>query len=182
MDVGRVETERLVGRRPLARDADELHPVLADPRVAAWVSPGQGGWSLQQVRTLLVRDMDHWKRERFGPWLVRDRATRRVVGRIGLKRCVVGGADEVEVAWLVDADRWGEGLATEMARTALEVGLVDLALPSVVAFTLPDNGASRAVMDHLGMAFEREVEHAGLPHVLYRITLDRWKASPRPAR
>ncbi len=34
--------------------------------------------------------------------------------------------------------------------------------------TLPDNLASRRVMGKAGFAYEREIEHAGLPHVLYR--------------
>jgi RimJ/RimL family protein N-acetyltransferase len=166
----RVETERLVGCRPLARDADELHPVCADERVAEWLWPGElgGPRSLQQVRTMLVHDMAHWKRHGFGPWVVRDRETNEVLGRVGLERTTVDGADEVEVAWFLSADHWGRGLATEMAREAVAAGLGPLGLESVVAFTLPHNTGSRRVMEHLGMTFERDVEHAGLPHVLYR--------------
>jgi RimJ/RimL family protein N-acetyltransferase len=175
MELDRVETERLVASRPLARDAEELHPVLADPRVADWLWPGDlgGPRTLAQVRSMLVRDMDHWKRHRFGPWLVRDRATREVVGRAGLSRTELDGDDEVEVAWLVAADHWGRGVATEMARVALDAAFGTLELPSVVAFTLPHNAASRAVMERIGMTFERDIVHAGLPHVLYRAQLVR---------
>ena len=170
MDLGRIETERLVGCRPLARDADELYEVLADPRVTEWLWPGENEktWTPGRVRSLLVHDMDHWKRHRFGPWVARDRATGAMVGRIGLERTKVGGAEEVELAWVVAADRWGQGLATEMARAAIDAGLGPLGLPSVVAFTLPGNAASRRVMDRIGMTYERDVVHAGLPHVLYR--------------
>jgi [ribosomal protein S5]-alanine N-acetyltransferase len=38
-----------------------------------------------------------------------------------------------------------------------------------VAFTLPDNVASRRVMEKVGFRYEREVEHVDLPHVLYRL-------------
>ena len=170
MDLDRVETERLVCRRPLARDAEELYPVLADPRVADRLWPGSlgGPRTLSQVRTMLVHDMDHWKRHRYGPWLVRDRATREMLGRVGLERTHVGGEDEVEVAWLIAADHWGKGLATEAARAALDAAFGPLELTSVVAFTVHDNAGSRAVMDRLGMVYERDIEHAGLPHVLYR--------------
>ena len=64
--------------------------MLADPRVADWLWPGDlgGPRTLAQMRTMLVHDMDHWKRHRFGPWLVRDRATRRGrgAGRAGADR------------------------------------------------------------------------------------------------
>src|SRR3954453_17320213 len=78
MTIERVETERLTGTRPLLRDADELHPLLADERLAGWLWPGAlgGPRTLAQVRALLVHDNEHWKRHRFGPWIVRDRSTR----------------------------------------------------------------------------------------------------------
>src|SRR4051794_390060 len=169
MGMEAVRTARLTGTRPVFRDADELHPVLADERVAAWLSPGQGGWTLSQVRALLVKDVDHWKRHGWGPWVVRDAGTRQALGRVGLEHTTVAGAEEVEVAWFIAADRWGEGLATEMAAEAVRAAFDDLGLPDVVSFTLPHNAASRAVMERLGFAYERDIQHAGMPHVLYRL-------------
>jgi RimJ/RimL family protein N-acetyltransferase len=52
----------------------------------------------------------------------------------------------------------------------LEIAFDRLALAGVVAHTLPANHASLAVMARLGMAYEREIEHAGAPHALYRVT------------
>ncbi len=43
------------------------------------------------------------------------------------------------------------------------------ALSEVVSYTLPHNAASRRVMEKLGFSYEREIVHADLPHVLYRI-------------
>jgi RimJ/RimL family protein N-acetyltransferase len=37
-----------------------------------------------------------------------------------------------------------------------------------VSFTLPNNLASRRVMDKAGFRYERNFIHANLPHVLYR--------------
>ena len=34
--------------------------------------------------------------------------------------------------------------------------------------TLPDNVASRRVMEKIGLRFDRDVNHRGLAHVLYR--------------
>lgn len=168
MDIEAVRTPRLVGRRPVFRDADELHPVLADQRVARWLSAGGAPWTLSQVRSLLVKDVDHWKRHGWGPWVVRDAATGKALGRVGAERTTVAGAEEVEVAWFISADRWGEGLATEMAAEAVRVAFEEVGLPDLVSFTLHGNAPSRRVMERLGFAYERDVEHAGLPHVLYR--------------
>lgn len=149
-----VRTARLVGTRPLMRDADELHPVWEWPATVA------------RIRSMLVRDMAHWKRHRFGPWVLRDGATRVVVGRAGLNRC----GEEVAVDWLIAAGRRGEGLATEIGGAAVRFAFEDLGLTSVVAETEPGNVASLAVMARLGFVYERETERAGLVHVLFRLT------------
>ena len=77
---------------------------------------------------------------------------------------------EVEVAYALRVESWGNGLATEMARAAVQVAFANLGLPDLVAFTLPTNVASRRVMEKAGFAFERDVVHADMPHVLYRLT------------
>jgi ribosomal-protein-alanine N-acetyltransferase len=173
--IDRVETERLIGTRPVLRDADELHPIMADERLAEWLWPGElgGPRTLAQVRADLVRDADHWKRHRWGPWMVRDRATGEMLGRVGLCRTTVDGEDAVEVAWLIAPHRWGQGLATEMASAAVDAAFGPLGMEELVAFTLTHNTASMRVMERLGFAYERDVVHAGLPHVLYRLSRPR---------
>jgi RimJ/RimL family protein N-acetyltransferase len=49
----------------------------------------------------------------------------------------------------------GRGLATEAARKSLEFAFVSLGLFEVVAFTVPANSRSRAVMERLGMHRDR---------------------------
>ena len=44
----------------------------------------------------------------------------------------------------------------------------ELSLPTIVAFTLPTNIASRRVMEKCGLVYERPIIHADLPHVLFR--------------
>ena len=67
----------------------------------------------------------------------------------------------------VDEAAWPEHLRTADRAHALLDDEV-LKLDSVVAQTVEVNHASRAVMEKLGMSHERDVVHAGLPHVLYR--------------
>ena len=150
-----VRTERLVGTRPLLRDADELHPLIP------W------GLTLAQTRTLLVRDADHWKRHRFGVWILRDTVPGPVIGRAGLQRL---DEDEVELQWLLAPDHWGRGLATEFARCCVDHAFGPLGLTELTAKTQPANGRSLAVMKRLGMTYAGELEHAGSRHVRYRLT------------
>jgi RimJ/RimL family protein N-acetyltransferase len=82
---------------------------------------------------------------------------------------VVEGVLEVELAWAVHPDHWGQGYAAELAIPARDL-VFSRDIRSVVAFTLPDNTASRRVMEKLGMTYDRDIVHADLPHVLYRAT------------
>jgi RimJ/RimL family protein N-acetyltransferase len=165
-----VETERLRGEPVRSDHAEELRALLEDPRVGATLG---GVLTPAQVRGSTEAMQAHWERHGFGYWLWRDKATGELVGRGGLHHTHVGGRDEVEVGWAVMGDRWGEGFATEMGRASAHHAFAELDLLDVVAFTLVDNHASRRVMAKLGFVYERDVLHAGLPHVLCRLRAPR---------
>lgn len=121
-------------------------------------------WWERSASALMMREMAHWKRHRFGRWVWR--ADRRVVGLVGLLAVDEG----VELAWFLDPACWGRGYATEAASAAVGFAFGTLGLDSVTAKTEIDNARSRAVMERLGMVYERDLVHAGLPHQLFRLT------------
>jgi ribosomal-protein-alanine N-acetyltransferase len=164
----RVATARLVGRRPEPGDALAYVRMFIDPRVdeAAWPEHLR---TADRAQALLDDVLRHWERWGFGPWtLLVDGAP---IGYAGLRHADVGGRPEIELVWFLHADHWGHGYATEMAREAVRVATDVLELDAVVAQTVDVNRASRAVMERLGMRHEGETVHAGLPHVLYRLSL-----------
>ncbi|HUO70325.1 MAG TPA: GNAT family N-acetyltransferase [Solirubrobacteraceae bacterium] len=164
----RVETERLICERLRLDHAPELTRLLGDPRVARTMFADGLPLAEPAVSDGIRDKIEHWERHGFGPWLLRDRATGEMVGRGGLQHTFVAGSDEVEVGWAIIPDRWGQGLATELAHASVALAFDDLGLAQIVAFTLPDNVASRRVMEKAGFVYEREIVHAGLDHVLYR--------------
>jgi ribosomal-protein-alanine N-acetyltransferase len=165
----RVETSRLVLERLRPEHAKELPRLLRDPRVARTLSAGGSPPSDAEIQRALVNKSAHWERLGFGLWMVRDRESGAMLGQGGLQTSFIAGANEVEVAWAIIPPRWGQGLATELAAASVDAAFGELALAEIVAFTLPDNHASRRVMDKNGFEFEREIVHAGLPHLLYRL-------------
>jgi [ribosomal protein S5]-alanine N-acetyltransferase len=164
----RQETERLRCERLEAAHEPEVLRLGLDPRVYRTLWPGPSAPTEQDIRSGLSRQIEHWERHGFGLWLLRDRSTGEFVGRGGLQHTEASGRREVEVAWAIVPERWGEGLATELARAAVDVGFTALRVSEVIALTLPDNLASRRVMEKAGFAYDADIEHAGLPHVLYR--------------
>ena len=173
----RVETAHMVCERLRPDHLPELEVLLRDPRVSRWVSATAEPPSVDEVASGLAAKVEHWERYGFGLWLLRDRSTGEMVGRGGLQHTFVAEMHEIEVGWAIVPGRWGEGLGTELARTSLEVAFEQLHLLQVVAFTLPDNVASRRVMEKAGFRFEREIEHVGLPHVLYGCRAREWEGA-----
>lgn len=166
----RIETARLVGERLALHHEDELVRLLLDPRVAETMWSPHETLTRADVRAGLQRKLAHWERHGFGQWLFRDRATGAMVGRGGPQHTMASGRDEIELGWVIVPERWGQGLATELARASLTVVFGQLALKEVIAYTQPDNSASRRVMEKAGFSYERLITFEAEPFVLYRHT------------
>jgi RimJ/RimL family protein N-acetyltransferase len=161
----------MLAGRPSPEDFLEWCQLLQDPHVAATLGGPRPEARLRQDFDL---GLAHWERYGFGVWMFRDPADGRLIGRCGLRHAEVEGHEERELLYALRFESWGHGLATEMAAASLEVGLERLGLEDVVAFTLTTHKASRRVMEKVGMRYERDITHANLPHVLFRITAGEW--------
>ena len=162
--------------RPIrASDGPVLRELVAHPDVWAWLRPkGEERPAAQaQCDAWARRDAAHWDLHGFGKWFAIEGGT--PVARGGLSVTFHEGRPEVEIGWAVERSQWGRGIATWIARESL-VEAARIGLRGVVAFTRPENHASLRVIEKAGLRFEREVSHAGWPHVLYRVPED---ASPR---
>ena len=177
IDVAAPTTARLRGEPIGPQHRDGLIALLGDPRVGATLG---GTATPELVDEQIARMSAGFAESGFGLYAWLDRETGQLVARGGVQRTIFDGADEVELAWAVVADRWGEGLATELGAACVEIAFGPLALPDVVAFTLPHNGGSRRVMEKLGMTYEKTAEYKiHGPHVLYRLRADsRFPAAP----
>jgi RimJ/RimL family protein N-acetyltransferase len=167
--IERVETPRTVCERMRMEHVDDMFRLLRDPRVADYLWHGTGVPSEQEVIDSTLDKERHWERYGFGLWVQRERDTGKIVGRGGLQWTRVADSNEVEVAWVVDPERWRQGFATELAEASIETAFGPLGLDEIVAFTVPHNVASRRVMEKTGFVYDREMSYAGHPHVLYRL-------------
>lgn len=158
-------TSRLTAERLHDDHLGDLCRMHRDVRVMATLG---GTRSDAETRIFLRDNLDHWTQHGFGLFVFRERASGVFVGRGGLRHVEIGGEDEIELAYAVMAAFWRKGLATEMAAALLRLGTEELGVTGIVAFTLTTNMGSRRVMEKLGLRFERDIRHAGLPHALYR--------------
>ncbi len=163
----RLNTPRLIGTPAAAGHFADIRRLHADPRVMATLSADGATFTEDQSRAFLERAGDHWKSHGFGFWIFRDQATGDFVGYGGIKHAIVEGRDEIELAYAIASSHWRKGFATEISIAALKHAFDTMHLDRIVAFTLPHNRASRAVMEHCGFTYARDIVHANLPHVLY---------------
>ena len=168
-------TERLI-LRPW-RD-DDLAPFAEMGLDAEVMRHFPAQLSRDETAAMFGRIREHFDREGFGLWAVEVPGVAPFIGFTGLMR-PRWRPDCVEVGWRLARPHWGSGYATEAARAAVGYGFGRLALAEIVAFVLPANTRSQAVMDRLGMTRDpaRDFEHPSIPlghpmrpHWLYRVS------------
>ena len=151
----RVTAEHLADLRRMDQDADFMAH-LGGPRDAA------------ATAAYLARNLQHWTDYGYGLWILRDAATRDVVGRAVLRHILIEGTDEVEIGYAFFREFWGRGLATEIAVACLRFGLDEVRTPSIIGITRVPNLASQHVLTKVGLAYERDVDYEGVRYRLFR--------------
>ena len=169
-----LETRRLIGSIPEASDAQVLESLLGDPLVGRTLG---GIRSPDQVGLLLDRFRSHWAQRGFGPWIFRACDSGAFVGYGGLIETLAKvHIGQVELLYALLPRFWNRGLATEISMASVARCFGQWRLPALIAFTLPTNGASRAVIEKAGLGYCGEFDHRGNRHVLYRLTSEEWQS------
>ncbi len=134
-------------------DAATLLALLQDPEMRQYLPPKRTP-TLDSAELWVNAAVEEQEREGFSPWPVVLKESGKLIGLCGLHRMDDG---DVEVEWLFAKDLWGNGYATEAGRAALDYGLKVVKLKRIVALVHPFNSGSVAVVNRLGMRFDRVV-------------------------
>jgi len=97
----------------------------------------------------------HPKFPELGLWATIYRETDTFTGRCGLLLWAISGQPEVEVAFALSENYWGQGLGTEVAQAIVQYGFETLRLSRLICLIDPENQASIKVATKLGMDFEK---------------------------
>ena len=160
-----LETPRMVLRRLEPRDLDALFLLYRDPEIRRYFPDGTR--TLEETKQELEWfQHGHPDFPQLGLWATVERASGTFLGRCGLLPWEIQGKPEVELAFLIDKSRWGEGLATEAASNIIDYARSQLGLSRLICLITPGNVASVRVAEKVGMAFEREHDDKlGLCHI-----------------
>lgn len=105
------------------------------------------------------------------------------LGQIGLLHWDdVDAREDVEVAYMLAAEAWGKGYATEAARACRDWAFEQLRVDRVVSFIALDNEPSMRVAERNGMRRIKRIDESrlGIPIYVYAIARAEWNAARKP--
>ena len=175
-----LETPRLRLRQWLPQDRAPFAALNVDPQVMEFFPAVRTRAESDQMVDMcqaLIQERG------WGFWAAELKATQQFIGFVGLHEpsALLPCSPCVEIGWRLAVPYWGQGLATEAAKAALDFGFQRLGLTEIVSFTAVSNLRSRAVMERLGMQPSGTFEHPqvtkGHPlrlHHLYRLARENY--------
>lgn len=166
-----VDTERLSLRLHRLEDFDEALALWSDPAVVRHISGKPT--TREEMWARLLRYAGHWKLLGYGFWVVRERATGRFVGEVGVgdfhrdMEPSLGAAGAREAGWVLSPTHHGKGYATEAVRAALAWTDAHLPPGPTACIIHPDNAASVRVAERCGFLPRGRGVYKGEPSLMF---------------
>ncbi len=178
MNAAVLETPRLLLREMTAADLDFVATMLAHPEVNHFY---ERRFTRAESKDWLSRQLERYRRDGHGLWLVMDRQTGEPLGQVGLCMQEVEGTRHPEVGWLLHRPYWGRGYATEAGGSARDAAFERWGYDHVISLIRPVNVPSQRVALRLGMTLGRTVQFHGVEHVVFGITREQAARLPLPS-
>jgi RimJ/RimL family protein N-acetyltransferase len=147
-----LETRRILLRQLRQSDLDAYARICSDREVMRYIGAGNP-LSREDAWRSMAQILGHWQLRGYGQWAAEDKESGELIGRIGLNN--PEGWPALEVGWLIERTRWGEDLAPEGARAAIQFAFEQLGASHISSVIHPSNHASIRVAEKLGMTRER---------------------------
>jgi len=163
-----LETERLILRHQVIEDLDNLWALYCNPHITKYIPDAPR--SREEAQEELEWHMHgHPKHPELGLWATIHKENGKFIGRCGLLPWTIDGQYDVEVAYTIAQEFWGQGLGSEAAQAILQYGFEKLSLPRLICLIDSENVASRKVAEKIGMKFEKEAQDEMGPFLVYSI-------------
>ena len=164
-----LETKRLLLRRQMIEDLDDLWALYCDPEITRYIPDAPR--SRAEAKEELEWHMNgHPRFPELGLWATIHKESGKFIGRCGLLPWTINGQNEVEVAYTIAREYWGQGLASEAAQAILNYGFARLNLSRLISVIDPENVASQKVAEKIGMTIEKEERDELGSFLIYSIT------------
>ncbi len=145
-------TQRLKLRTFVEDDAaDYAREIFSNPAVMRYLNVTGGVPPSPLIHAMRVISLrrDEWLLRGYGAWAVTRREDGAFMGHAGLYH--IKDAGVMEIGYALGETYWGQGYATEAARSVSHFTFTETPLTSIVAVAFPRNLASQRVMHKIGM-------------------------------
>jgi ribosomal-protein-alanine N-acetyltransferase len=154
--------------RPLQHsDLEALAAIWADPDVTRFLPSRGVPISKENTEKSLQSFIEHWQQRGYGIWAIIENSSSQMIGYCGLR--FLDELNEVEVLYGLAKVYWGRGIATQAARAAVFYGFNVANLDKLIAMALPDNLASRRVIEKAGLQYEKQIHRLNLDVLYYTL-------------
>lgn len=152
--------------RPIqTSDLDALAAIWANPEVTRFLPSRGVPISRENTEKSLHSFVEHWQQRGYGIWAIVEDDSSQMVGYCGLR--YLDELNEVEVLYGLAQDYWGRGITTQAAKASISYGFNTANLDKVIAMALPENQASRRVIEKAGLNYEKQVHMYNLDALYY---------------
>ncbi len=152
--------------RPLQiSDLDALTAIWATPEVTRFLPSREVPILRENAEKSLQSFTEHWQQRGYGIGAVIESASSQMIGYCGLR--YLDEMDEVELLYGLSKSYWGRGIATQAAKATVAYGFNVANLDKLIAMALPDNLASRRVIEKAGLQYEKQIQMFNLDVLYY---------------
>ncbi len=151
-DIPTLETDRFILRRMSVDDTDDMFEYSKDPEVTVyltWSPHREKAYTLDYLSYLQSR----YSTGDFFDWAIVCRKSGKMIGTCGFSRFDFPN-DSAELGYVINPTFKGQGIATEVTARVIRFGFENLSLNRIECKFIPENIASRRVMEKNGMTFE----------------------------
>lgn len=142
-----LETERLILRPITMSDASDMFEYASDKETTHHVFPTHK--TLKETEWVIA---NLFMRAPLGHFAIEEKKDTKMIGTCDIRPDEA--SQSVELAYALNKNYWGKGLATEVVRKLVDVSIINLKAVRVWAAHDIDNRASGRVMEKVGMKKE----------------------------
>lgn len=172
-----IETDRLRLRAWQEKDRASFAAMNSDSEVMRYLGPPMSRKKSDSAIDAQIALMENGEPAFWAAATMNDDM---LIGCIGVKRVTFDAPFTpcYEIGWRLGREHWGQGLATEGAKAALQMAFQNWSMTEIHSFTVHANTNSQSVMKKIGMTYVEggDFDHPNLRkddpllgHVLYKI-------------
>lgn len=148
-----LDTERLQLRHLDGDDAGFMLELLNEPDYLRYIGD-KGVRSLAEAREFIIKKMAiSYHANGFGLYLVELKSSGKPLGICGLVKRE--GLEDIDIGFAFLEAHRSKGYALESASAIMTYARDTIGLPRIVAITAPDNASSIALLEKLGLKYEK---------------------------